>query len=313
MLKNIFFIRSDRLGEFLLSLFSIKLVKENYPYTKIYLLARKENIELVKGISFIDYFFEYKEDYFKGIKGAFHLAKLLRRENVDCIIILNPKKEFHFASFIAGVPLRVGYDRKWGFCLNKKIEDKKFLQKKHEVKYNIELVSLVCKEVFIPQIDLPVEKKDSLGFLKSDLDIEKDYFVIHPFSSHSSKKVEDQFWMKLTKELKEKFNKEIVLIGAREDIKEANVFATKMSVRSIVGKLNLKELATFLKYSCKVFIGLDSGPMHLASLLEIPTIGIFKITNPSRWAPFGERCLAIKWEDKDIIGRIVGFIERYIR
>jgi ADP-heptose:LPS heptosyltransferase len=127
-IKNFLFIRSDRLGEFLLSLPAIKLVRINYPQSKIYLLARKENIKLIKDIYFIDYFLEYKEDIFESYKGAFELSNsILKKENIDCVISLNPKKAFHFASFLAKVPLRVGYDRKWGFCLNRKIKDKKYL------------------------------------------------------------------------------------------------------------------------------------------------------------------------------------------
>lgn len=196
-MKKILFIRSDRFGEFLLSLPAIKLVKINYPQSKVYLLARKDNLKLIEGINFIDCFLEYKKDTFLGYKGAFRLAKILKRERIDCCIILNSKKEFHLASFLGGIPLRVGYDRKWKFCLNKKIKDNKFLADKHEVEYNIDLVSLICKKSFIPDISFPVDERNSIDFLKNNLDLSCKYLVIHPFSSNFFKRIDYEFWSEL--------------------------------------------------------------------------------------------------------------------
>jgi ADP-heptose:LPS heptosyltransferase len=288
-MKKILFIRSDRLGEFLLSLPAIKLVKANYPESKIYLLAQKSNIELIKDLNFIDYFLEYKEKDFAGFRGAFKLGKILRKEKIDCIVVLNPKKEFHLASYLAGIPLRVGYGRKWGFCLNKKIEDKKNLAELHEVEYNLDLVGLICKNVFVPNINFITEDKTSLEFLKDELEIDKKYLLIHPFSSHQPKRIEDEFWMNLIQRVKSEISDDIIMIGNQEEKEESLVLERKLQIKSLVGKFTLRNLATFLRYNCAVFIGLDSGPLHLASILKVPVVGLFKASNPRRWGPyFGE-------------------------
>ncbi len=244
-LERIFFIRSDRLGEFILSLPAIKLIKENYPTSKIFLLAKKDNINLVKRSGFIDYFFEYKEDFFKGLKGSFRLANILKKEKIDCVISLNPKKEFHFASFLGGVSIRVGYDRKWGFCLNKKISDKKYLENKHEIEYNIDLVQLICKRVFIPQVELPIDKKESLNFLKKEIDLEKDYIVLYPFTSSIFKKIERSFWINLINHIRREIRKDIVLIGHEEEVGESRILEEKSNVINPVGSLSIKNLAAF--------------------------------------------------------------------
>ncbi|MFA5338010.1 MAG: hypothetical protein WC330_06730, partial [Candidatus Omnitrophota bacterium] len=212
-IKKIFFIRSDRLGEFLLSLYAIKLVRLNYPDSKIYLLAKKDNIDLIRGIDFADHFIEYKNDVFEGFAGAFNLSKILRKEKIDCVVSLNPKKEFHLASLLAATPLRLGYNRKWGFCLNRKIEDKKHLAQKHEAEYNFDLVKLICKDISVPSLDLPVDSADALGALSGYLNLSQKYIVIHPFSSNPLKQIEVAYWMNLVSALKEKCAGNIVLIG----------------------------------------------------------------------------------------------------
>jgi len=308
--NKIFFIRSDRLGEFLLSLYAIKLTKLNYPQSKIYLLAQKLNIELTRDIDFIDYFLEYKNDRFCGYRGAFRLAKLLKKEKFDCIVILNPKKEFHLASFLANIPLRVGYGRKWEFCLNRKIEDKKFLEEKHEVEYNIDLVSLICRKVYIPEISLPVEDKKTLSFLKDELDLNEKFFVIHPFSSNLKKMIDNEFWVKLIRKIRDNFKREIVLIGADYEKEESLELEKETKIKNLVGKLTLKNLATFLKHNCFCLLGLDSAPLHLASILKVPVVGFFKITSPKRWGPYKTHSLIIENDFFSKLGEIISFLEK---
>lgn len=315
--KDIFFIRSDRLGEFLLSLPAIKLVKENHPDSNIYLLARKENIDLIRNVDFVDYFIEYKEDYFRGLRGAFHLAKIFRRENIGCVIVLNPKKEFHFASLLARIRCRVGYDRKWGFCLNRTIEDKKFLADKHEVEYNLDLVSLICRNVFVPRIDIPTPQIKELTFLKNHLNMDKKCIALHPFSSHSLKKIPSGFWLELTQRIKSVLTQtQLVIIGAEEDRQEGLALQKLLEIRNITGRLSLSNLATFLRSCTSLLIGLDSGPMHLASMLKVPVVGLFSASNMRRWGPYDTDSLVIQAESErgfvDKIDEIISFIRRFL-
>jgi len=293
---RIFIIRSDRWGEFLLSLPAVKMVKENFPQSTIYLLALKENIELVKDVDFIDRFIEYKEQEFKGFRGSVNLTKLLCKEKIDCLIALNPKKEFHLASFLAGVKFRVGYNRKWGFCLNYKIEDKKYLAEKHEIEYNIELVSLICVKKFIPQVRL---KGASLEILKRKipLNFNKRYIVFHPFSSDHRKMYPSALWASLIDKINSLYKEEVVIIGGEQE-KQLLTSATSalkgLKYIDLVGRLSLKELISFFKEMCKLLITTDSGPMHLASFLNIPTIALFGPSNVKRWSPLSAKRIILK-------------------
>jgi ADP-heptose:LPS heptosyltransferase len=217
------------------------------------------------------------------------------------MICLNPKKEFHLASFLAKVPLRLGYDRKWGFCLNKKIEDKKFLADKHEIEYNIDLVKLICKNVFTPEIELPVDSRDSLVFLKEEIDLGKKYIIFHPFTSNPAKSIENVFWRQLAKEIENKCKGDILIIGSKEEREESMDFAKQINAKNLAGQLSLRNLTALLKYNCSVFIGLDSGPMHLAALLHKPIAGLFTVSNPKRWGPFYPNSLVIKIPTTDYL------------
>jgi ADP-heptose:LPS heptosyltransferase len=64
-------------------------------------------------------------------------------------------------------------------------------------------------------------------------------------------------------------------------------------VKNFCGKLNLIEVAAHLK-KCKIFIGNDSGLMHIASASGIPTLGLFGPSLESRYAPRGNNAHYIR-------------------
>jgi heptosyltransferase-1 len=59
-------------------------------------------------------------------------------------------------------------------------------------------------------------------------------------------------------------------------------------IRCKIGEL------TALTRRARLFVGGDTGPLHLAAALGVPTIGLFGPTDPARTGPFGEKCIAIR-------------------
>ena len=292
-MEKVLFLRCDRLGEFLLNLPAIKLVRENYPQAKICLMAAQDNIALAKNLDFIDFFYDYDKCY-RGYRGALKLAEFLKKEKFDCVVALHPQKEFHLAFFLAGVKVRLGYNRKCGFCLTRTIPDEKYQALKNEVEYNIDLVKLICPKVFLPKVDLNPGLNDDISFLKDKVDLSKKYIVLHPFTSNPEKVIGDEFWRVFSCAAREKLGREIVIIGSAAEKKDALRYENLLRAKSLAGQFNLNELAVFLKRNCRFFIGLDSGPMHLAAMLDLPVCGLFKASSPKRWGPWGSRAFSVQ-------------------
>jgi ADP-heptose:LPS heptosyltransferase len=81
-----------------------------------------------------------------------------------------------------------------------------------------------------------------------------------------------------------------VLIGGKEDRANAQtVCAAVPETLSAVGILQLSETGALLK-QCDVLIGNDSGPLHVAAALRVPTVALFGPTQPCQFYPYpGER------------------------
>lgn len=82
----------------------------------------------------------------------------------------------------------------------------------------------------------------------------------------------------------------VAWIGANEEdqqiAKKIEAESKNFNSVNFCGKLSYIELISLLK-SASLFIGADSGPMHLAASTGTPVIGLFGITNDAIWAPLG--------------------------
>ncbi len=74
--------------------------------------------------------------------------------------------------------------------------------------------------------------------------------------------------------------------GPEERARAAPILAALPDALDFVGKLELPEVATCMK-RCKIFIGNDSGLMHLAAAAGVPTLGLFGRSRAEEYAPAG--------------------------
>ena len=93
-------------------------------------------------------------------------------------------------------------------------------------------------------------------------------------------------FVKLAGWLQTRADRQVVLVGGREDIENSLIIRDAVpGVLNTVGRFTLEETAVLLK-NCRLFIGNDSGPLHLAAAVKTPTIGLFGPTAPSQFYPY---------------------------
>lgn len=77
-----------------------------------------------------------------------------------------------------------------------------------------------------------------------------------------------------------------------------NISQLAFSIPAFYSK-DVREIGSFIT-NTNLFIGADSGMMHLASASNTPTVGLFKITNAKIYAPYNHNSLAIDTSGKSI-------------
>ncbi|MEW6008946.1 MAG: glycosyltransferase family 9 protein [Candidatus Omnitrophota bacterium] len=302
MYRNILVIRTDRFGEFILTLPAIHALKDKFSSASITLLANPYSAQVVDTSPDIDKVIEYDEEKFKNFFQIFRFARRLKLERFDLSIIFNPRKEFNLLTFLAGIPLRLGYERKWGFLLNKHIKDLKFQGQKHEVEYNFDLIKAIG-----------IEKSDSVFNISSDESDQEtvdkilsehsfmSFCALHPWTSNIAKQWPIEHFLELAKRLIYEFGQNIVLIGGSGESGQAELFIEKLEskILNLTGKLSLRECVALLK-KASFLVSNDSGPVHIAAAVNTPVIALFRAgiagVCARRWGPYGQGHIVIERE-----------------
>jgi lipopolysaccharide heptosyltransferase II len=297
-INNIAIFRTDRIGEVLLSSVAVDAIKEKHPSSKIFFITsdyakplledRDDIYEIItfdtinKGKSFLE---------------AINLAKKLYDRRIDTALVLNPHKMIHLACFLAGVTNRIGYNRKLGILLNKKIEDEREKGIKHEIEYTKDLLKFldIEKDKHSPRIpaNAEAEKKISGIILDKQIALNKPVIVIHPGSSNPAKMWARDNYADLICKIKKEIESTVCVIGssAENDLCEDIIQKSKSDVLNFAGELNIKELVSLIRHA-NLFIGNDAGPMHIASSVNVAVIAIFGRNipgvSPVRWGPHGD-------------------------
>lgn len=294
--RGILLVRTDRIGELLLATPAFGSVRESFPGAKITLIVKPSSSPVVEGNPCIDSIIKIDPD-----SGLDSLAKRLRfirflgRSGFDMAIIFNPNKFFNISTFLAGIPVRVGYDRKLGFLLTNAIEDRKYLCEKHEVEYNLDLVRAAGARTLDRKLCFPLTETDARVAEKilAQNGIAGSAFVaVHPGTSNPDKLWPAERFAMICDKMIDRFGVKAVLVGGQEERRIADEVKAKMRNTAIdfTGRMALKEFGAFLKRS-SLLLSCDSGPVHLASAVGTPVVALFGEARPGgsskRWGPCG--------------------------
>ncbi|MCM8795345.1 MAG: glycosyltransferase family 9 protein [Candidatus Omnitrophica bacterium] len=288
-MKRILVVRNDRFGEFLLNIPAFRALKETFPQARLTAVTSLYVKELAQCIEYLDEVIVWDNLKHK-IGEILNFTKSIKNK-FDLCVIFNPTKEFHLISFLSKIPIRVGYNRKWGFLLTHKMEDKKFLGDKHEIEYNLDLVGLVGARTEDKSLSIKIDD-DIIEELFKELNIQsKDTLVaLHPWTSDPIKQWPYESFQKLTKRVAEEFKIKILIIGGEEGVVKSQHYFTGLgnNIINLTGKTTLKQLAVLLKKT-QLLVSGDSGPIHLASCVDTPVVAIFRNDIPAksalRWGP----------------------------
>ena len=234
----------------------------------------------------------------KSFCATLKFALKIRKKHFNIAIALHPTNRVHFILYIAGIVLRIGYNRKMSFFLNKKIDHLKQEGKKHEVEYNLDLLKpLGIKQSNIsikPELFYKETTKTIVDNILKEKNINKNIIAIHTGASCISKKWPIEYFIETIKILNNKYNFQIVLIGDKKTIflnKKIHDII-KNNIIDLTNYFSISQLAVFLS-KCKLLISNDSGPVHISVGVNTPVIDIFGRNNPGlspkRWKALGEK------------------------
>jgi ADP-heptose:LPS heptosyltransferase len=138
------------------------------------------------------------------------------------------------------------------------------------------------------------EKEDVESYFKK---MRGPYIGIHPGGGKLENRWSTQNFAQLGDLLKKKYGGEIIVLWGKQDGEAGREVIGMMTEEAnpLYG-LNLRSLSAFL-FHFHLFIGNDTGLLHLASAVKIPSIGIYGPTDPEKWKPPEKWVKTVRGED----------------
>ena len=293
--SRLLFIRTDRLGETLLNLPAVAALQAALPGCSVTLLVHPDLEPLLSGAPGFGVLSVPPGAGGPWWSRAWRLGRALSPRRFDAALISNPKQELHAAVWLAGIPVRVGYNRKWGCLLTHRLNDRKALGDRHEVESNLDLVrALGLPAQAFPWHFPPFSQEQAEVFRLPEWQGDQSsgpFIAVHPFSSNPVKRWPAERYRELFRRLAAQAGTRVVVVGGPEERGGVSaVLPPGTPAVNLVGRLTLRQLAARLQRA-QLLISNDSGPVHLASAVGTRTVVLFGAAHPAagpiRWGPWG--------------------------
>jgi heptosyltransferase-2 len=217
-----------------------------------------------------------------------------------------------------GAKWRVGIDNGHGWFLNVRVKDRGF-GAMHEADYNLAVAKAAGATTRNRHLTVPINKVErqqayqllnetgpaqTISFSTSPMPGSKNgsddpehpftrrpLIAMHPGSGgySTARRWAPERFAQLADTLFNDTGGQLILLGGPEEAElHKQIFElmqSDMPVRSFAGKGNIRVAAAILEQA-DLFIGNDSGLMHLATAVGTPTVAIFGLTNSDAWGPY---------------------------
>lgn len=287
---HILLVRTDRLGEFLLTLPLIRRIRQNYPEARISVLCSEGNADLLKYHLDVNRVWTVKNFLPQNYRETAVLWSAIRKARPDMVVIPHPHKYYHLLAAFSGAGRRAGFDRKWGFLLNFRIRDEKAKGLKHEILLNQELLDGWCQIPWDKTLDLDLDTAPGASEIEARYGLlpGKKKIFFHCTSSNPAKEWPPERFRSVMEHFLKRPRYQVIWVGSgvSEETRKHFHFDPAAQFLDLTNRTPLIELGLLLRHA-HCLISLDSGPYHLAWLQKVPVVGLFFAeapgSNPIRW------------------------------
>jgi len=300
--KKILLMKLRYIGDSIWMLPVVNNLKWNYPHLKLSVLVNEGTEIPFYSNPLVDEVLIFPR---REVKSRFGLLKflkfiqLIRRKRFDAVIDLTDADRPALISFLSGAKIRISYDnehRPRRFLYTYKVNAK--INTKHMVEYHLDLLRELGLKIFDDSIRIDVPKfvfQSLHQKFRQVFDSHRKKLIIHPGARRPLRQWGTENFSKVANVVKDKYD--IVLVaGPNEDhlIKE---MLSQINFEPLVSttQLNLMEFAGLCKI-CNVYLGNDTGPLHIAAGVGTFVIGIFGPTFSRLAGPWTKRKLIFEGE-----------------
>ena len=280
--KSICILRLSSIGDITHMIPIIKSIQSYTPKTDITWIIGKTEYSLVKNISNVHFIVIDKKDFLSTFSTLIYLYKNFR---FDILLNMQVSLRANIISLFIKAKIKVGFDKHnsknlHGFFINTRINNS---VRKHVRETFFEFLTKIGIKERSDNTDINIEYKIDERLIK------KKYIVFNPFTSSRNfnyREWDINNYKIIANYISKNYDINSVMVGGNTEyeMSQSRKLESENSIINLVGKTDLQELYNILR-ACELYIGPDSGTLHIASILNRPVIGLYATSNPNRTGP----------------------------
>jgi len=304
VLNKILFIRIDRIGDLVLSTPALRAIKDKYPQSELTVLASPSNAPVIYNNPHVD-----RVLVFNSAGEWKEWIKTIRRLRIGAYdLAIDPYQNYAsktaVVSFLSGARFRIGYESYGrGIFYNIAILPRK--DPLHQVDIALDALKPIginnadrSPEMFLSE----EEKRMGLDWIRENCPGRKRIIGVHPGAFYSTQRWPAEYFSELIQEVQKRGEYDVILFGGPGDAFIIDEIRSCLDQKPALHLGNDLRWFAAILFHCNMLICNNSGPLHIAAALGIPTLSFMGPTVKETWSPIGPKHKIMRMDNLPCIG-----------
>lgn len=308
--NKILIIKLRAIGDVVLATIVISNLRQAYPHAQIDFLTERLAVEVVEGNPELNQILVLDRKRIQALPAKQQLIenlrfiRRLRNQKYDLVFDFFGNPRSAILTWLSGAKIRVGYNwRGRQLAYNQVVQSRAAIV--HEAEFHLDALMAMDIPVQARQLSFPIDEAGSRfanQFIVKNKLNNRLLVGLNCYGGWEAKRWPLENFAALANRFVEKCQAGILLLWGPGEKSYAEKVQEKMKYPALLAPpTSLKQLGALLK-QCQLLVSNDSGPMHIAAALGVPTVGIFGPTNFRLQGPYGKKNEVARKETLDCLG-----------
>lgn len=300
-IDNLLLIRCDYIGDVLLTTHTLPAIRARFPGARISFLTSSRGAHLLADSPYVDEIITIDPPWFfpgqptATWKNCLGVVRALRQQRFALALdFRGDLRNILLFMVAARVRLRVSFAASGGwYLLTRQVA---YAHGCHEAEYHTQAARAIgaqVREDALPRLFLTApQRAAATAFLARHALSEAPLLVaIHPGARTPNRRWPLERYAEVGRALIARAGASVLLIGAQAELSMLRDLRDKLNGQAVLSQPeigSLKELTAILEH-CQLYIGVSSGPSHLAASVGVATVLLFGPELRNQWQPLGNR------------------------
>jgi heptosyltransferase I len=290
-LQHVCLLRLSAIGDTCHALAALRAFQSAWPQTKVTWIIGKLEARLMSAIlpeiEFITF------DKSKSLQELWRLRGALRERRFDLLLDMQLSIRASLVASLVSAPIKLGFDRARARELQSWFTNARIAPAtaEHVLDSFMGFARACGVDPAAPHWDINLPERE-LEYARGIIIDERPTLALSPCSSHTARNWSAERYAAVADYAANAHRMRVVLVGGRSAIEArmgaAIAAAARTRLINQIGKDTLPQLLGLLSRST-VLLSPDSGPVHMATMVGLPVIGLYAATNPARAGPYYSR------------------------